>query len=64
MHWDWTVHLGEIIGGISFGVAVLRKLDRLIVVFEEYPPHRHAGNTIIYPKGQEPGITTQLQERA
>jgi len=67
MHWDPIVRVFEFLlgsGVLGFLWKTLRKLDRLIVVFEEYPPHRHVGNSIIYPRGREPGVRTEMTDEA
>jgi hypothetical protein len=40
------------------------KTFRVVVVFREYPPHRHTRDEIQYPVGMEPGRTEKLGQRA
>lgn len=60
MRLDWSVSVWQVAAALWFGFlfffAVVRKLDRLLAIFEEYPPHRHfAGiHEPIYPKGMRP----------
>jgi hypothetical protein len=37
-----------------------RLLNKTYDIFQEYPPHRHVGTLIQYPKGFEPGKTEQI----
>ena len=58
MKLDWSVSVWQVLAVVwicfVFFFSVIRKLDALIVVFKEYPPHRHIHSEIIYPKGMRP----------
>lgn len=58
MHLDWSVSVWQVSVAIwfifVFFFTVVRKLDKIIAIFEEFPPHRHLGNDLIYPKGMKP----------
>ena len=57
MHWDGTITLGNVLTIIIFFgsfLAFYAKIVRLFAILQEYPPHRHNGNAVIYPKGMNP----------
>lgn len=57
MHWDGTITLGNVLTIISFAVFFLifyARIVRLFAIMEEYPPHRHNGDVIVYPRGMTP----------
>jgi hypothetical protein len=35
-------------------IAYVRKINRLVSLFGDFPPHRHDNGHILYPKGYEP----------
>lgn len=43
-------------------LALLLKIAYSLWVFQEYPPHRHEGKKIFYPKGMSPGRMQELEE--
>lgn len=51
--WFHLVELVVLIFGMAaplvYGAITLR------VILKQYPPHRHVGKRIFYPKGYEPG---------
>ena len=57
---DWTVSVWQVVTvlwvSFVFFFAVLRKLDKIIAIFEEFPPHRHVHGSPepIYPRGMKP----------
>jgi len=54
---DWPAVAAIVSVGIaicSFGWRILYKLDRFLVLFDEYPPHKHIDSKILYPKGMDP----------
>lgn len=60
MNWDLTFHVADLvlIAGGAFGA--LRYLGRLVSLFEDFPPHRHDADRILYPKGFAPGRVERL----
>lgn len=58
MHLDWSISVWQVLAALwvtfLFFFTIIRKLDRLIAIFEEYPPHRHIGEELIFPKGMRP----------
>jgi hypothetical protein len=58
MHLDYSVSVWQVVAAIwvtfVFFFGIVRKLDKIIAIFEEYPPHRHIGDELIYPKGMRP----------
>jgi hypothetical protein len=58
INFDGTITLGNILTIISGFIAFLvvySKMVRLLSIIEQFPPHRHVGNAILYPSGMEPG---------
>jgi len=51
---DQLSHIGEALTILVVGWRVVAKMNRLISIFEDFPPHRHANGTIVYPKGFAP----------
>lgn len=58
MRFDWNIPVWQVFTAIwitfVFFFTVIRKLDILIAILKEYPPHKHIGDTIIFPKGMKP----------
>lgn len=58
MKLDWSVSVWQVCTAIwvviIFFFGVMRKLDRIIAMLNEFPPHRHVGDQTIYPKGMRP----------
>ena len=60
MRLDWTISVWQVAAvcwfGFLFFFTVVRKLDKLIATFEEYPPHKHIAGIgePLYPKGMKP----------
>jgi len=65
VHWDWTITAGNIIQIIWFTIVifgasikiytkVVRYTDKLQLLMDEYPPHRHVSDQIVYPAGMKP----------
>jgi hypothetical protein len=57
MHWDGTITLGNILTIAVFFFSFLAfysKMVRLFAILQEYPPHRHNGDIIVYPRGMKP----------
>ncbi len=70
MKWDFTITVGNILTAVSIcgtlaasAIAVVRRLDRFIEMMKHFPPHRHVGNKIQYPKGYELGLVEELGEK-
>lgn len=53
---DTLFRAGELLVAAG-AVGYLRKISRLLGVFDDYPPHRHIEGVISYPKGYAPGST-------
>lgn len=56
--WESIVHILElpILALVATAAwAVIRTANRILDVLQEYPPHRHANGTIIYPTDMAPG---------
>lgn len=51
IHWDGTITLGNLLTIVVLLYPVLR----LASVMRDFPPHRHIGHEIVYPKGMAPG---------
>jgi hypothetical protein len=43
-------------------VALLWKVTRGLAIFQEFPPHRHVGKDVFYPKGMKPEPPQELEE--
>jgi len=41
-----------------------RVLNRVWDVLQEYPPHRHVGKQVLYPKGMKPEHSEDLEEHS
>ena len=57
MHFDGTITLGNVLTIISFLIGFLMfyaKIVKLFAILQEYPPHRHNGDVIVYPRGMKP----------
>lgn len=67
LHFDWTISIGSIITvawgtvlALGFFLKVMRWIDKLDMIMDEYPPHRHVGSNpqadplIVYPRGMKP----------
>lgn len=57
MRWDGTITLGNLLTIIALLVSFMAfysRLVRLFAIFEEYPPHRHNADVIVYPRGMKP----------
>jgi hypothetical protein len=57
---DTTVHIGEALSIIGVGLAALRKLDRILSILQDFPPHKHINGKIVYPKDYAPGVIQEL----
>jgi len=64
MNWEVLIRGLEFLLG-SGVLAVLwkanRLLNRLWDVIQEYPPHRHVGHAILYPRGMSPEEVESLK---
>ena len=40
---------------LGAGVAYLRRVARLVSIFRDYQPHKHVGDSIVYPPDYAPG---------
>lgn len=57
---DWLIHGGELaaFGGIAW--KVIQRLNRDESLRNDYPPHRHLGGRIVYPREYTPAETERL----
>lgn len=59
MNWDYIHRAADLIELIGFLVLLWkgnRAINRIIDIFENFPPHRHENGLILFPKGFEPGV--------
>jgi len=57
VNWDLIIKIIELLlGGGIFATLIkgLFALNRFLFLMGEYPPHRHVGRKIQYPKGYAP----------
>ena len=57
MHFSGDISLGTIVSVVAFlstMIPLFLRLGRIISLFEQFPPHRHFGSHIFYPKGMDP----------
>lgn len=61
MRFDWTINLNIVLiltaGILAWGKFFLMVRDEfrdIKAILREYPPHRHVGTGIIYPKDMDP----------
>jgi len=64
--WDGTITLGNLLTILGFGFAalkfytkVVRFIDKLEMLIDEFPPHRHVDGAILFPKGMSPEAHTE-----
>jgi hypothetical protein len=43
-------------------LLLLWKITRGLAIFQEYPPHRHVGKDVLYPRGMKPEDPQELEE--
>ena len=60
MTWDIGVHLAEMVVAVPILWKANRFFNRMLNEREEFPPHAHRGNFILYPKGLEPNPPGKL----
>ncbi len=68
---ELQIHLAELLTmismaviGIVAAVKVIRAADRVGNLLKDFPPHRHIGDTIVYPDGYGPPISQRLSRGA
>lgn len=49
-----TVPVTAVIAIVGIAWKVIRVVNRLEMMLQEYPPHRHINGHIVYPKGYTP----------
>lgn len=60
MTFDWTISIWQVLTVIwltfIFFFVLVRKVDKLMLILEDYPPHKHVRGIgePIYPKGMRP----------
>jgi hypothetical protein len=42
-------------------LVLLWKIVRGLAIFREFPPHRHLGKEVLYPKGMKPEDPQELE---
>ena len=58
---DLAVHAVEAASIVLIGLGGLRKLNHLIELFKDFPPHRHVpGGIVLYPDGYPPPSVGKL----
>ena len=61
---DLAVHAIEALSIVLVGLGGIRKLNRLIDLFDTFPPHLHDNGRIVYPKGYEPPQISKMNGEA
>lgn len=62
---DLAVHAIEALSIVVVGLGGIRKLNHLIDLFRDFPPHRHLpGGFVIYPDGYEPPALGKMNGEA
>ena len=61
---DLAVHAVEALSIIGVGLGGLRKLNHLIGLFNDFPPHRHINGFVLYPEGYEPPSPQKMNGEA
>lgn len=58
MQFDFAFHVGDLLVILLALLVFVRhgekSLDWIRTILREYPPHRHVGTKIIYPRGAAP----------
>jgi hypothetical protein len=63
VHITWDVSFGTIISIVTFlGITIplFIRLGEVLRMFKEFPPHKHQGQFIIYPRGYEPARARRM----
>ena len=60
--WEFIFHGAELFI-LAFGVAapIIWSALRIRSILQDFPPHRHIGSRILYPKGYEPPKTGEME---
>lgn len=61
---DLAVHAVEALSILGVGLGGLRKLNHLIDLFNDFPPHRHINGFVLYPEGYEPPSPQKMNGEA
>lgn len=62
---DLAVHAIEALSIVGVGLGGIRKLNHLIDLFRDFPPHRHIpGGIVMYPDGYEPPALGKMNGEA
>ena len=62
---DLAVHAVEALSILGVGLGGLRKLNHLIELFKDFPPHRHiTRDLVLYPDGYEPPPLSKMNGEA
>ena len=57
MHFSWDISFGTLLSigvYVTFGVPFFIRMGKLLQIYKDYPPHRHYGTFIVYPRGMDP----------
>lgn len=57
---DHLLHGAELSGAFVVLWKAIRVLNRFESVMKDYPPHRHVGNRILYPRDFSPAKTEHM----
>lgn len=61
---DLAVHAVEALSILGVGLGGLKKLNHLIDLFKDFPPHRHINGFVLYPEGYEPPSPQKMNGEA
>jgi len=64
MHWDATIGISSLLVLLGIAWRVNRTLNKLWDLFQQFPPHRHEGEDVFYPKGMKPEEPQRLGRKA
>lgn len=53
---DHITHVTEFVAVLLACWRMVRAANRIVDVLKDFPPHRHVGSRILYPKGFEPAL--------
>lgn len=59
MHFDFTIHVPELLVALGIAWRAIVAMNKLTFTMENFPPHKHVGKRIQYPKGYEGDATVE-----